>query len=176
MRKIVLVILLITAFACKEEAKKKEIKEPVKKEVVKDNIFRVFIEVKTQEDDKFQLFYIDDSPEGKFNGDKRLVQQVKGGDEVQIIQFTLPKEVLPYKFRIDLGENNYETIVVIKKVKLMYNNEVIEIDDLTLPRFFKPNVYLEKVETGYLRKTIDGRNDPFLLSTPLLIKKIELEL
>ncbi len=178
MKKIILVCLVVFSFACKNEEKSIKIKSelPVKKEVVNDDIFKVFIDIKVNEDDKFQLFYVDDSPEGDFSVDKRLALLIKGDNNFQVIEFTLPANVFPYKFRVDLGENNLETSIEIRSIKLQYNNDVIEIGNLTLERFFQPNIYLEKTVNGYLRKTIDGRNDPFLLSTPLLIKKMELEL
>ncbi|WP_347923215.1 hypothetical protein [Pontimicrobium sp. SW4] len=177
MKKIILSCLVIFSFSCKNEDKKAtEVQTPIKKEVVKDNLFKIIMEAKVKEDDKFQVFFTDDSPEESFSANKRLVKNIVGSEEFQTLEFVLPKEVLPFKFRIDLGENSYETLVEIGVIKLEYNNEVIEIDPLTLERFFQPNIYLQKTDNGFMRKTIDGRCDPFLMSTPLLIKKIELEL
>lgn len=179
MKRIVIIFLILIAVGCKNKNQSTsdiEIQETIKEEVKRDNQFKVIMDVTVKEDDKFQLFYIDDSPEGTFTPEKRVVFNLKGDDSPQKIQFTLPQKVLPYKFRIDLGENNIETIVLINEIKLQYNNEKIVIDSLVLERFFQPNIYLQKTENGYLRKTIEGRCDPFLVSTPLLIKKTEIEL
>ena len=75
----------------------------------------------------------------------------------------------------DFGENKIETPVKINSIELKYNSDSIVIDALVLEHFFHPNIYLEKGDSGYLRKTLNGRYDPFLVSTPLLEKKIELE-
>lgn len=178
MKRIVIIFLMLSAVGCKnknQSTRDIEIQETIKEEVKRNNQFKVIMDVTVKEDDKFQLFYIDDSSEGTFTPEKRVVFNLKGGDSPQKIQFTLPEKVLPYKFRLDLGENNIETIILINEIKLQYNNEKIVIDSLVLERFFQPNIYLQKTENGYLRKIIEGRCDPFLLATPLLIKKMELE-
>jgi hypothetical protein len=179
MKRIAIIFLILITVGCKNKSQSTsdiEIQETIKEEAKRDNQFKVIMEVTVKEDDKFQLFYIDDSPEGTFTPEKRVVVNLKGSDSSQKIQFRLPEKVLPYKFRIDLGENKMETIILINEIKLQYNDEKIVIDALVLERFFQPNMYLQKTENGYLRKTIEGRCDPFLVSTPLLIKKMELEL
>ena len=61
--------------------------------------------------------------------------------------------------------------------KLVLNENVINIDSKTLEVFFQPNIYLERVSNGiYLRKAMNGKYDPFLISKPILDKKIEIEL
>jgi len=177
MKNIFCLILILIAFSCKKnENSKNSNQDLIETKNKEDDQFKVIIEAVVKEDDKFQLFYVDNSPDGIFSPEKRVVFNLKGGDTPQKIQFTLPEKVLPYKFRIDLGENNIETIVEIYDIKLQYNNRKILIDSLVLERFFQPNIYLEKLNNGYKRKVVDGRCDPFLVSTPLLNKKMELEL
>ncbi|PIV92783.1 MAG: hypothetical protein COW44_12960 [Flavobacteriaceae bacterium CG17_big_fil_post_rev_8_21_14_2_50_33_15] len=175
MKKIVCLFLILFAVSCKNDRQNNN-HTPIKKAEIKDNLFKVNMNIKVDENDKFQLFYIDDSLEGSFSPEKRLAIDVNASDSPQDIQFTLPEKVFPYKFRLDLGENNIETTVEINEIKLQFNNEEILIDKLVLERFFQPNIYLEKTDKGYLRKIVDGRCDPFLISTPLLNKKMELEL
>ncbi len=139
-----------------------------------ENVFRVFIDIKVLEDDNFQVFYIDDLESGYSEKNRKTIQ-VKGISEFQTIVFELPNNVLPKMFRIDLGENKKESPIEIKSVKLKHNDKVIEINDLVLDRFFKPNIYIEKVDKAFLRQSIESRYDPFLSSTPLLNKKMELE-
>lgn len=179
MKRIVIIFLILIAVGCKNKNQGTsdiEIQETIKEEAKRDNLFKVTMDVIVMEDDKFQLFYIDDSPEEPFSLEKRLVFNLKGNDSPQKIQFILPENVFPYKFRIDLGENKNETTINIKEIKIKYNNKIILIEKLVLERFFQPNIYLEKVDNGYLRKFVDGRYDPFLVSSALLNKKIELEL
>ena len=136
----------------------------------------VSLDVKVEHDDKFQLFYINDSLEGGYSINKRLVNSFKGSNDFQPINFKLPSGVLPYKFRIDVGEKGIETLISIRNITLKLNNNVIQINDSAIERFFKPNIYLDKSGNDFIRKKVEGRCDPFFVSTPLLIKKMELEL
>lgn len=145
------------------------------KQIIIDNLFKVIVDITILEDDRLQLFYVDDTPDGAFSAEKRLEYNVKGNNSSQKIQFTLPEMVFPFTFRLDLGENKFETLVKINSIELNYNSESIFIDNLVLEYFFQPNIYLEKINSGFMRKIINGRYDPFIASSPLLNKKIELE-
>lgn len=172
MRKHIYLVFLLCLIACKNEKgntleKNKEAKE---------DVFTVLMNVKVLEDDKFQLFYIDDSPQGKYKIDERIVIPITGSNEFQIVEFALPHKLLPSKFRIDVGEKGFETLIEIREVKLKFNDNLIEINSKVFSRFFQPNIYIKKVDNGYLRTKIDGRCDPFFVSEALLIKKIKLDL
>lgn len=180
MKHVPLLILIVLFFSCQKEKKdtnqlKKD--SPTSKKI-KDNIFKIILEVKVINDDKFEVYYVDDYEEGSFNPDKRLAKFIKASNELQTIQFNLPSGILPYKFRIDVGDNinRHETLVEIKSIRLELNSEFMLIDNQLIDIFFNPNIFLVKRDNGYLRRIVDDRYDPFLLSTPLLDKKIELEL
>ncbi len=51
----------------------------------------------------------------------------------------------------------------------------INIDKSLIDIFFQPNRYLQKTSNGYFRIVVNGKYDPFLESSPLLNKKIEIE-
>lgn len=180
MKKAVLILIAIICFSCKDETKNKEsqIVETPKEVVVKDNTLSIILDVKVKEDDKLELYYVINSPEDGFSRDNRYATYIKGNNEFQKIEFKLPKDVFPYKLRLDLGDNGnkYETNIEIKSITLQLNNNTIEIDHTTMDSFFQPNVYLQKTDNGYSRKVVDGKYDPFLLAKPVLIKKMELEL
>lgn len=180
MKKTLIILTIILCYSCKDESKNKEIQrvETPKTEVVKDGVLKIILNVKVKEDDKFELYYIDDSPEGTYSVDKRLAIYTKAADDFQAIEFKLPKEAFPYNFRIDLGdnENRFESDVEIKSINLILNENIIEIDNTLIDSFFQPNVYLQKTENGYSRNITEGKYDPFLTARPLLIKKMELEL
>lgn len=184
MKKIIFIAIAILSFSCKNEANTRETntqeantEETKATEVaLKDNILKISINIVVPQDDKLQLFYVDDDPEGNFNPDKRLAINVKANDNAQKITFSLPEGVFPYKLRLDLGENSFESAIYVNSINLELNNNVIDIENEVLERFFQPNIYLEREGNGFNRKVIDGRCDPFLLSTELLIKKMELEL
>ena len=60
-------------------------------------------------------------------------------------------------------------------VTLELNGKSIEIDNQNINKFFRPNSFSEKTLTGYSRKVIEGKYDPFLVSTAELNNKIEME-
>lgn len=163
MKKTVLIILVLGILSCVDE---------------KDNIFKVSINAKFLEDDKIELHYINDFSNGTFNTKDREAIYIKGSNEFQLIELSLPKGVLPSKFRIDLGDNinMHETQIDINSVDIELNGNVINIDKTILDSFFQPNIYLERNENGYLRKVVKDKYDPFITSKAILIKKIELEL
>ena len=178
MKNTIFFILFIIFIGCKNNQKRNTAERPhlaKSEEVIHDDLFKVLLDVTIFEDDRFQLFYVDDVSEGVFSAEKRLACNVKGKDTSQKIKFTLPKNVFPHKLRLDFGENKIETPVKINSIELKYNSDSIVVDALVLEQFFQPNIYLEKRKSEYLRITLNGRYDPFLVSTPLLDKKIELE-
>ena len=178
MRNIICLILITFFFGCNNEKRRIANAAPNQvesKKLIKDNLLKVIIDITISEDDRIQLFYVDDMPDGAFSAEKRIAHNVKGSNSAQKINFTLPHKPFPFKLRLDLGENNIQSAVKINSIELKYNSDSIFIENSVLEYFFHPNIYLEKVDSVYLRKTLNGRYDPFLVSTPLLEKKIELE-
>lgn len=170
--------LVIIFIGCKNEKKYATdvvTSQVENKQIIYNNLFKVIVDITILEDDRLQLFYVDDTPDGAFSAEKRLEYNVKGNNSSQKIQFTLPDKVFPFKFRIDLGENKKQSTVKINTIKLKYNSDSITIRKSELDFFLKPNIYLENTGDGYHRKTIHGRNDPFLVSAPLLNKKVQIE-
>lgn len=139
---------------------------------INGNFFKITLIAKVLEDDKFQVFYIDEIGKG-YTEDKRITTKVNKSQDFQEISFVLNK--VPLKFRIDLGENRHRTIVEIDKVILDNGSKQIELNSAVLHRFFDTNIYTSKVEHGYNRRDVQGRYDPFISSTALLMKKLELE-
>lgn len=175
-KKTSLLFFILINTACKNEKKDNlNLDINVNQKVESTYIFEVSMEAIVKEDDKFQLFYVDSYPDDSFTPENRVVSIIKGSQDAQKIKFMLPENILPYKFRIDLGEYKNESPIEINEINLKYNTNSIIIDKAILNRFFQPNIYLERVDNNYFRKFIDGRYDPFLVSTPLLNKKIELE-
>ncbi len=139
-----------------------------------ESVFKITLEAKVNEDDKFQLFYVEDDVNNRYSAERRVTRTIEGKKEFQKIELSLPKGVFPQRFRIDVGENKINTAIEINTIVLSFKREKIVINNLTFERFFEPNIYLEKNKKGYLRKTFKGRYDPFLESTPLLNKRIEI--
>ncbi|MEQ8418928.1 MAG: hypothetical protein RIB64_02910 [Arenibacter algicola] len=141
------------------------------KNISKD-IFKITLVAKVMEDDKFQVFFIDEINKG-YTDDKRIVVNVKQSLDFQEITFQLNS--IPLTFRIDLGEKGYNSLVAIDKVILKNGSKRIELDNNVLHRFFEANIYISKIGSEYHRSTVEGRYDPFISATALLEKKLELE-
>ena len=160
-RTALLLLSFLIFFSCKQANKAKI-----------DEIFNITLNIKVFEDDKFKVYYLEKEHSG-YDEKNKVEVNVTGSNSYQDINFALSQ--LPHKFRIDLGESGIESKIWISGVTIEYKQQKIGIEDNALHRFFKPNIYLKRAQKGYIRKTIDNRYDPFLESTPLLEKKIELE-
>lgn len=171
MGKYICLFALVSLAACKDK------KAPgiSQNENVRDNILKVVMEVKVLEDDTFQLFYFEDASQDSFEVEKRISVPVSGSDDFQSLEFELPAHVIPSKLRMDVGEKGLQTPVEIKDITLEYNTNYIQIESPVFDRFFQTNIYLEKSKNMLMRKEVDGRSDPFFVSTALLIKKMHIE-
>lgn len=125
------------------------------------------------EEDRIKLYYI---PEHRNTYEEENVVETKiiGSLEMQSIDVVL--DGIPKKFRIDLGESKQETSIFIASILIGTKSDTIEVNEKTIHRFFVPNIYAIKTKNGYERTSINNRYDPFIESTELLHKKIELEL
>lgn len=185
MKRTILILIVILNFSCKENKKEnpknegeKEVLKVVTKKAEKDNIFKLQFEMKLLENDKIRVFYTGNSLEEKFSGEQMVVTSIKGSPEFQTVSINLPVNILPYKLRVDVGENGIknESPIEFKSIKLELNENSIIINNDIINNFFRPNLYLEKTDNGFQRKIMEGKYDPFFVSTPLLNKKIEIEL
>lgn len=181
MKGTILLLVLLLGFSCNESKKQEEgVKSEIKKEkteISKDNILKIKLQFKATQEDKFELYYSEYETNVNFGVNDRLAQYVKASDEFQTLEFNLPKDMFPSNFRIDLGDNplKNESPIEIKSILLEWNGHVITIDHALISSFFQPNAYLQPNDTGYYRKVINGKYDPFLLAKPILIKKMEIE-
>lgn len=152
-------------------------KEDVQK-VEKDNIFKIQLNVKTSKKDLLEVYYVDDNPEGKFESGKKVRQKTSGMDAFQDVEFSLPAEVFPYKFRIDLGDNKAQDNIEIDHINIKYNSNSFKIGKDSIQYFFAANEYIDwdKTNSVFSFKEVNGRQDPFLVAKALLIKKLEIEL
>ncbi len=173
------IIICALVFSCGNEKNSRNdttTDSPTTKIEKKDSVFRVSLTAKIREDDKLQLLYIVDSPDGKYDSKNRIEANVTGKQKLQTMVFELPKNILPYKFRIDLGEKGHETTIEIDNIKIEMNTNKIVVDSSTIHRYFQKNIYLDTEDwMTFKRKSVTNRYDPFLTSKAFLIKKIELE-
>ncbi|RKN82765.1 hypothetical protein [Ulvibacterium marinum] len=141
------------------------------------NSFEISLRLKIEKDDVLELYFIEEQSVNSFHSDKKIRQKVLGDSLFQEIRFELPERVVPVSFRIDLGENTQQKEVSITEIKLKYKQNVIQIKDSLIPYFFVPNEYLKlkgnSGRFGFVEKK--NRRDPFIISHPVLNKKIKIE-
>ena len=174
-------IILLT-YSCKDvkntetNETKTENNEDLKK--IKDDIFRVILKVIAPEKDNFEIFYTDLYPDEEFREEKKNNIALEGSNEVQDIVFNLPKGILPYNFRIDLGNNKFQEKIFIKSIELKYNSNSIFIENDLIPTFFVVNEFInyDKSSGTAILSYVNNRRDPFIIAKPILIQKIEIEL
>lgn len=181
MKKIIILLVLFVFISCKKNDKKEEHrdKKPEMENIVNDNIFKLVLNIKIEEDDKLEVYFAGIDPEIGYNANERVSKIVKGKNNFQNIEFLLPKDILPYYFRIDLGDGAYKqkSPIEIKSVTIYLNKNKIVVNDTLINSFFEPNMYLESVNNGvFNRNEIEGKYDPYLESKPVLNKRIEIEL
>ena len=142
----------------------------------KENIFKINLTIKVLQDDKFQLFFTT-KPKEEFNDHNRIFIYVNKAILFQEVLFKLPKGQIPKKIRIDLGENFNTSDIIIKEIKLTFNKKSIVVNKNAMSYFFKENIYLKYNPNFNVFKPqiVNGKYDPYILSTPLLNKKIEIE-
>lgn len=177
---IVLVILLLSVKACKPEnqSDKKDLSDSKSKaqELNDKDIFELEIKYKISKDDVFQVFYTNSDQEN-FSPKKTLRNKVSGSRDYTTVSFKLPKGEFPRKIRIDLGENKKQNRIAVENIQFRYNGKEINIEKELLPHFFVTNKFLDyNSSKGVFRSSIvNDRYDPFIISSALLIKKIEIE-
>lgn len=177
-----ILILAICLISCKNDNNKETKKDEqeivdTKEAVVADeNIFKIHLNLTVEKDDIFEVYYTSDSVEEKFSAKKKVRKKITGNSQVQEVVFELPVDVLPYNFRIDLGQNKELSSLMIHHIKLELNGEFIDIDQSLIKSFFAFNQFIEHENGHFSLKEVKGKWDPFMISKAVLIKKIEIEL
>jgi hypothetical protein len=145
--------------------------------LVDQNTLKISLDVLVQEDTIFDIFYTSDSINEPFNNEKRIFTKVKGSENPQTVTLLFPEGIMPYNFRIDLGDNalKKETNIEISTINVKLNNKDIVINRQILDHFFIANEYLKKTDLGYLRMVYANKYDPYLLASPTLLAKMRIE-
>lgn len=181
-----LLLLVVVVVSCKKKSGINTVKtngelivkiDDSKVPLADDNRLKITLDILVHEDDLLDVFYTSDSIDEPFSDKKRINKKIKGSENYQTVIFPFPEDVMPYSFRIDLGDNvlKKETNIEIKTIKLKLNNKAIIINKEILDYFFIANDYLKKTDLGYLRMVDDNEFDPYLLASPVLLAKMKIE-
>ena len=161
MKKYIVLTLLIIV-SCKNEPKaNKDLTEKIKM----DSYLTVVLKGIVAENDTFEVFFSEFFTEQYYPLDKVQVN-VEGKQDEQEIVFKLPEKIYPTKLRIDIGSRGNETSIKINEITLSTGTKKITFKDSELLEYFKPNKFinLDDSNHGYIRKSIDGIYDPYLIS------------
>ncbi|RLD27260.1 MAG: hypothetical protein DRI75_09940 [Bacteroidetes bacterium] len=169
MKKVFLVLLLVTTVSCKKENKDK-VKLPV---VEQKDFFTLTINAIIENDDEFSLFFLE---EGQINITKKnsVTVNVLGSSEPQELIFTIKDEVLPTKLflRFWYGQKAQKITFLITYLSYGENSFIIEKDKFF--QFFIPNKYIEFDKENFIAtaKEVGGEYKPRFGSRTVLIDKI----
>lgn len=142
----------------------------------KSSTFRVIVDGIVKQDDVFALYYTTDESID-FGKNQPIWKTVKGHPGKQHIEFVLPKKVHPTQLRIDLGRNQQQADLYIKKISLAYKGKMLEIPGSLIFSYFRPDVKKTTIDasTGLVRGIIKNgkRQSPSLYPKETLNDKIE---
>lgn len=151
---------------------------PNKKAIGEADSFIITLSIIVKKKDVIEIFYLDSKDNGiKFSEEKKIRKSIEGNNDVQTLGFKLPIEALSNIFRIDLGNTMEQNIVSFKNIQFKSVQGEFTIEGSEMEWFFTVNEYLKYKGNGqYQIIEIDGRTDPFIVSKPVLNKKLEIEL
>lgn len=133
--KFLLLFLLLTVIACKDKASTQENEEQNTTEVT-DNSFKVQLNIIVKKNNDFCLLYTENE---SLNFNDGVWKGVKGMENEQTVEFSLPKDVFPSQLRFDLGKSPDQDDMVIKSIKFQYAGNEREIKGAELGIFFRPD-------------------------------------
>lgn len=170
-RIVIFCFLMFLSFGCKNISSNEKMIDDA-------DSFMITLSIIVKEKDVIEIFYINSKDEIRFSEEKKIRKSVEGTNDVQTISFKLPIEALSNSFRIDLGNNKKQNILVrIKNITFKSKQGELTIEGNEMEWFFTVNKYLMHKGNGqYQIIEMDGRADPFIVSKPILNKKLEIEL
>ena len=159
-------------FGCKE-AKKRE------QELEKNN-FTIQIEIEIPTNEELIVYYKDGKNQW-FVEKKAIWRNVKGSKKSQKVIFTIPNQIVPNDFRIDIGRNVYKGLsyCIIKSIAIGFQGRYYVIPENKVLNYFNPNqfiIYDKKTKIFKFSKDAKGNYDPFFESKetlyPLLVEVV----
>ena len=176
---ILLVFSLFLSCINNEKGEKQELEEGILRKIkniahITDH-FQVILKFKALENDHFQLFYTQDYILN-YTEEESISKGFLGKDEYQDIIFDLPKEILPVKYRLDLGSNDKQGIIIIESLTIRYEKNEIFIPENLITTYLVPNKCIEYNSTqNKFELTINQTDnikiyDPYFTSSPELVR------
>lgn len=132
-------------------------------------LFEFGIDIKSQEDYQYILFYKDGTNEW-FNEEKTIWVGANGSESLKRISFIFPEKITPKSLRFDIGLNEYKNNkpIVISGGYAKYKNKTIDFNAKQFRQYFKENEFIlyDSIKDEYhFKKNNENRFDPFFEST-----------
>lgn len=105
----------------------------------KSEIFRASLDIIIPKDDNLCLYYTTDGS-SNFVQSKSIWKKTEGRATKQQIVFSLPKHIKPTQLRIDLGNNQSQQDIYLKKITLSYKGKTVELPGTVIFSYFMPDV------------------------------------
>lgn len=133
--KILTLIALITiVVGCnKEKSEASSVVAPLE-----EKGFKFSINVLAKKNDTFSLYYTQDNTTNFTSAPIWL--EVKGSDSAQDIVFTLPEDVIPTQFRIDMGKSEDQEPIVINGFEMSYLGKTFRANGDQFYIYFDPDL------------------------------------
>ncbi|WP_177730883.1 hypothetical protein [Flavobacterium inviolabile] len=164
--------LLTTLFlvSCGSETKKESenaVSETKSKQV------ELTVEFKSPVNDRFKVFYTV-VPNVEITGEYMMTKYTYGSNDMQKIVFTFPVGALPYKLRLDVGENQSVDNITIKNISLDYKDIHIDGDNGEFMNQWSPNESLKYDDQNFVYNLIpvNGKKGPVFIANIELEKKL----
>lgn len=158
-----LYLFLVTVFISCNSTEKQE-----------KDVFKLKMEFKSPLNDKFKIYYTI-LPYKDIDGQYFIDKYTYGSAQFQKIEFEFPKDVVPYKIRLDVGENQNIENLIIKNISVSYNNNIINGDEGLFMNYWSPNECLQYDKENFIYKIIpsNGKKSPVFMSNITLEEEIK---
>jgi hypothetical protein len=128
---IIALFLTVTLISCKE-AKNQENEAQAQEPATP--VFKMTVSLIAKKTDDFCLLYTQDGSIAFKDG---IWKEVKGLDNEQMVEFSLPTDVFPTQLRLDLGRNKDQEDIVISAIKFEYAGHVRVVKGFEMGLFFR---------------------------------------
>jgi len=127
-------------------------------DAVKEQGFKVTVNVTVKKDDSFSLFYTEDGT-ADFTKIQPIWVDVKGSNTPQDVVFNLPADVYPSELRLDFGLNKTQEDILFNSATFSYFDKSEKISGADLGIFFRQddNKCIFDYKTGVIKALVkDG--------------------
>lgn len=137
----------------------------------KNSHYKLIVEFKTSFNNKFRLYY-SKRPYQDIDGQNYIDKYIYSSPSMQKIVFNFPEEVVPYKIRFDVGENQEIENIIIKNISIKYGENIIDGDDGVFMNYWSPNECLRFNDKKYYYEILKNKDS---IKTPVFMSNIHME-